>query len=63
VTDVSSWPQCARKMAALLSLNIIVTLDMLQKTRDQCLAPTAAVDQIDVDRNGQFLGDERMLAQ
>ena len=63
MTDVSSGPRCARKMAALLSLNIIVTLDMSQKTRDQSLAPAAAADQIDVDRNGRLSGDERMLAQ
>ncbi len=63
MTDVSSGPLCARKMAALLSLNIIVTLDMSQKTRNQCLVPVAVADQIDVDRNGRLLGDERMLAQ
>jgi hypothetical protein len=63
VTDISSGLQRAQKMAALLSLNMIVPLDMLQKMRDQCLATAAVAAQIDVDRNGRLLGDERMLAQ
>jgi hypothetical protein len=50
-------------MAALLSLNMIVPLDMSQKMRDQCSATAAASAQIDVHRNGRLLSDEQMLAQ
>jgi hypothetical protein len=50
-------------MAALLSLNMIVPLEMLQKTRDQCSATAAAAAQMVVDRDGRLSGDEQMLAQ